>query len=482
MQKQKLGILVPYRNREDHLKYFVPTIKEYLNDKGIQNSIYIIEQGNKKPFNRGKLLNVGYELFKDECDYFCFHDVDLIPQEDSCDYSVVHRPTHLASRLSKFNYQLVYDEYFGGVTLFTKNHFELINGFSNEYWGWGYEDDDILYRCRKRGVPLSENRLGKYSKLSQENKMVLQFIDKSYIKVIPDQVLSDTFKDSFTIQLLLYPSHDLILNEISTYDEYFILSKKHYFNLSFTSGLQLKASIVDKNGKEWMVLSPRLAEQWIHYVFTYDKKSGIMRSFVNGVESSTSPVVMGGISISPAKSFMYMGCDDPFTGKTNNFKGYINQTSIWNKDLKWREIKSLFNNGNISDPLINTQSYNSVENLVYHVNAEFVNDKKLTDYSEFNTESILSDVIQKNINVKFGYLSLIPYRRDGKFTCLEHQESGWDNSKYKDFNSRENQLRFFNKVKRNLVDMKNDGLSTLDYKTLQTDTFMGENKYVKVDI
>ena len=199
MQKQKLGILVPYRNREDHLKYFVPSIKEYLDECGIPHNIYIIEQGNKKPFNRGKLLNVGYELFKDECDYVCFHDVDLIPQEDSCDYSVVHRPTHLASRLSKFNYQLVYDEYFGGVTLFNKNHFELINGFSNEYWGWGYEDDDILYRCRKRGVPLYENRLGKYSKLSHENKMVLQFIDKSYIKVIPGQVLSDTFKDSFTI-------------------------------------------------------------------------------------------------------------------------------------------------------------------------------------------------------------------------------------------------------------------------------------------
>jgi hypothetical protein len=30
--------------------------------------------------------------------------------------------------------------------------------------------------------------------------------------------------------------------------------------------------------------------------------------------------------------------------------------------------------------------------------------------------------------------------------------------------------------------MKKDGLSTLDYKILQTDTFMGENKYVKVDI
>ena len=68
MQKQKLGIIVPYRDREDHLKYFVPSIKEYLDECGIPHSIYIIEQGNEKSFNRGKLLNVGYELFKDDCD------------------------------------------------------------------------------------------------------------------------------------------------------------------------------------------------------------------------------------------------------------------------------------------------------------------------------------------------------------------------------------------------------------------------------
>ena len=96
-QKEKLGIIVPYRDREEHLEYFVPSIKEFLDKQGIPFCIYVIDQGNHKSFNRGKLLNVGYELFKDECDYFCFHDVDLIPQEVSCDYSVVNRPTHLAS-------------------------------------------------------------------------------------------------------------------------------------------------------------------------------------------------------------------------------------------------------------------------------------------------------------------------------------------------------------------------------------------------
>ena len=24
-----------------------------------------------------------------------------------------------------------------------------VNGYSNEYWGWGYEDDDLLFRCKE---------------------------------------------------------------------------------------------------------------------------------------------------------------------------------------------------------------------------------------------------------------------------------------------------------------------------------------------
>jgi hypothetical protein len=34
----------------------------------------------------------------------------------------------------------------GGVTAFSMIDFQLINGYSNSFWGWGSEDDDLYRR------------------------------------------------------------------------------------------------------------------------------------------------------------------------------------------------------------------------------------------------------------------------------------------------------------------------------------------------
>lgn len=44
------------------------------------------------------------------------------------------------------SYRLPYAGYFGGVSGLSKKQFLKINGFPNEYWGWGGEDDDIYNR------------------------------------------------------------------------------------------------------------------------------------------------------------------------------------------------------------------------------------------------------------------------------------------------------------------------------------------------
>ena len=43
-------------------------------------------------------------------------------------------------------------DYIGGVTLIGKNVFNTINGFPNDYWGWGGEDDEIKRRLESVGL------------------------------------------------------------------------------------------------------------------------------------------------------------------------------------------------------------------------------------------------------------------------------------------------------------------------------------------
>ena len=51
----KLGIIVPYRDRESHLTKFIENVTPYLKSKKIKHEIIVVEQADDKPFNRGKL-------------------------------------------------------------------------------------------------------------------------------------------------------------------------------------------------------------------------------------------------------------------------------------------------------------------------------------------------------------------------------------------------------------------------------------------
>src|SRR5210317_1044549 len=136
----KVGIIVPFRNRWEHYTIFKGHIEKYLLSKGYKYSLIIVEQDNASAFNRGKLCNIGFLEAKSQgCSHVVFHDIDILPIE--VDYSYSDHPIHLISE------DLPFDSYFGGVTLFPVDQFEQINGFSNLYWGWGFEDDDLRYRC-----------------------------------------------------------------------------------------------------------------------------------------------------------------------------------------------------------------------------------------------------------------------------------------------------------------------------------------------
>ena len=154
MQKEKLALIIPYRNRLDHLLQFLFCFEEHMEKyySFVPYNLYIIEQFGDYKFNRGKLLNIGFDISQNECDYFCFHDVDMLPIAKSSDYTVVDCPTHMARHCTQNGYRQPYEAYFGGVNLFDKESFKKSQGFSNQMWGWGYEDDDLYKRIHVFGM------------------------------------------------------------------------------------------------------------------------------------------------------------------------------------------------------------------------------------------------------------------------------------------------------------------------------------------
>jgi predicted glycosyltransferase involved in capsule biosynthesis len=48
----------------------------------------------------------------------------------------------------KFNFllRLLYLQFLGGATILTEDQIRKANGYSNDFWGWGGEDDDFYTR------------------------------------------------------------------------------------------------------------------------------------------------------------------------------------------------------------------------------------------------------------------------------------------------------------------------------------------------
>ncbi|XP_062985109.1 beta-1,4-galactosyltransferase 1 [Elgaria multicarinata webbii] len=154
---QKVAIIIPFRNRDEHLKYWLYYLHPILQRQQLDYGIYVINQGGEETFNRAKLLNIGFTEALKEYDYDCFvfSDVDLIPMDDRNIYKCYSQPRHLSVSMDKFGFRLPYNQYFGGVSALSKEQFQKINGFPNNYWGWGGEDDDIYNRLVFKGMGIS---------------------------------------------------------------------------------------------------------------------------------------------------------------------------------------------------------------------------------------------------------------------------------------------------------------------------------------
>jgi hypothetical protein len=63
------------------------------------------------------------------------------------------------------------DHFFGGVFLTPNESFLKVDGYSNDYWGWGYEDADLVRRFKAAQIHIGR-RKGTFLPLFHDNEGV----------------------------------------------------------------------------------------------------------------------------------------------------------------------------------------------------------------------------------------------------------------------------------------------------------------------
>jgi hypothetical protein len=473
----KLGVCVPYRNREAHLKEFIPRVGKFLEDRGIDYCMYFGHQVDNKLFNRGAMKNVAAEqAFKDGCDYIVWHDIDMIPEDDHCDYSFPKdNPRHIAIHISKTDYHLKYADYFGGAVIFSKEQVEKTNGYSNDYWDWGMEDDDLFWRCVLEGY--ADISYADYEK----TKSFLRFSgDNSYVKIPNSPTLENLTHNSHTVSILVRAFHQeekmpiyLIGAEDKKFVEYPIFRRPGYdYGISYNNSRAYTVMLWDIFNKPLYQWMKRYENQWTWITFTVDVDKKEIRTYLNGIESQAasgtgtdSPASFVG-GLKKYKSDYYLGTSISANEKdpAKFFKGDIGKLIVWNKCLTQEEILSSFNN--------------EIEGSI--LDYDFVNNKLLKDNTGNNNNGLVINCEKLEETIKVPH-TIVPHRTPGRMDCLDHIDEGFVDGKWaKGKTTAKNEFRYIMGMQQGKIDYKKDGMSNLKYTLVGVEELSPKAKMINV--
>jgi len=463
---KKLGICIPYRNRKEHIEELIPKLTNYLNEKCIPHKFYVGHQVDDKLFNRGAMKNISaYYAFHDGCDYIAWHDVDMIPHDNSCDYSYPKKnPIHIATMLSKYNYGLGYDQYFGGVVLFTKEQVENTNGYSNDYWDWGQEDDDLFWRCYYEGYTS-----GKIYK-SYKNRVVANFNGNSSVFASEtDREISKSLNEDHTISILFKAEQQqnkvpiwLVGDKNRRFIEYPLIRKdgSWTWGLSFNNSRSVTSVCYDNNNVCYYNWAKRFEKLWTWVTMSYNMNTKKQYLFINDelitnlndIKANAPFHIDGDLKKhDPLKVFLFGFCNN----QKVYFKGQISEIKIYNKFFE--NVDCIFDEN---------------ENVNLKLHYEFT--KGQTELiKNLGCDSHDVEYTQEDIHI---IENILPHRREGVFDCLFHADEGYVNGQWvKGETTAKNEKRFVTEMQQKKINYKEEGFNKILDVTnvLEID----ENKY-----
>lgn len=204
-------ILIPYRNREAHLDYFINNAWKLIKNNVNNPRLVIIEQEEGKLFNRGKLLNVGFKEYSDKTKFFITHDVDTIPNNTAIE--IYNSTSDITSICVPHNCSL------GCISKLSNKTIKNINGFPNNIWGWGIEDRALFYRAYIKNIrPVNYNKNNNFNVLNHKSNVETYINEKKNISDIWRKQNIDKLNDEEKNKLITFSG----INNV----EYTVLERK----------------------------------------------------------------------------------------------------------------------------------------------------------------------------------------------------------------------------------------------------------------
>jgi hypothetical protein len=217
------GDLNPEENRSGQLaeclkNMYAQTAQVDRSDQKAQAAHYfvmVVEQVSpKKYFNRGQLINYGVHYFHAEIGRpfsIIFHDIDILPDtalfgqfaKNEKSYSVIPRK----SEAYKATYGLMNLTTGSALYLTKPDVFIKANGFPNNYWGWGGEDNVLDSRYHRIKIKLRHNdAMGSFATIDTQrrtttedpNKAKMTFLRKNEVRNMMVKELKNAEKNTWS--------------------------------------------------------------------------------------------------------------------------------------------------------------------------------------------------------------------------------------------------------------------------------------------
>lgn len=178
----KYSIIIPYREREEHLSKLLPRLQEVFLEE--EYEIIIVEQDDSDKFQKNSLYNLA--AIRAQGTLLVFHDVDYYPADNINYYTSVSVPYYPVGKVIFLdaddapksveniprgyqNFHNTVGDHSGGVFVLSQELFWKIGGLNPYYKGWGKEDDDTRDRLRLLGYTWERNEEGLFYALDHSD-------------------------------------------------------------------------------------------------------------------------------------------------------------------------------------------------------------------------------------------------------------------------------------------------------------------------